>query len=80
MKTGAIRFSIDIKVLKDLKKQRTERTVRAAANIPYLTVARGPVPRMPRATVVRDRLSPKRGRGDNLLALQVRKDLHVYST
>ena len=32
------------------------------------------------ATVVRDRLIPKRVRGDNLLALQVRKDLHVYST
>ena len=30
-------------------------------------------------TVVRDRLIPKRVRGDNLLALQVRKDLHVYS-
>ena len=44
------------------------------------TVVRGPVPRMPRATVVRDRLIPKRVRGDNLLALQVRKDLHVYST
>ena len=27
-------------------------------HIPLLTVGRGPVPRMPRATVVRDRLSP----------------------
>ena len=29
--TNATRFSIDIKVLKDLKKQRSEKTVRAAA-------------------------------------------------
>ena len=49
-------------------------------NIPPFTVVRGPVPRMPRATVVRDRLIPNGARGDNLLALQVRKDLNVYST
>ena len=56
-------FSIDIKVLKDLKRQRAKRTVRAAAwrsslagdrpprygspHRPLLTVGRGPVPRHP---------------------------------
>ena len=83
MKTGTTRFSIDIKVLKDLKRQRAEKMVRAAAarrpsiagdrpphyappNITPLTVARGTGPRMPRATVVRDRLIPNRSRSGDL--------------